>query len=305
MTSKRKFYSAILLVLIFTLLHVSESAAQKSPVTLDYEGFFGTLPKSVSEPGPIVAITELADGRIALLESSDNRILIFSPKGDFLIETGGFGLGDGGLRSAGDIASVGFELWACDPLANRIVRYDSWMAPLDPFTADVQSSGDPLFDRPISVSRSVFGDLTLLEADLGEAVMLDAEGRLIERILTFGRTGQSLIQPRRVETSEKGTVAIADPGLHAVVLLDRFGNKQRVLGWKLPGSGPSGLCWAKESLWMSGEGGVQLVSEEGRTLASWQASQFGGPVADIVVVGDRALLTVGNRVQVWRIKRAD
>lgn len=299
---KHSMLFALGLFLALASVAGAASPPSRSHLELVPLGEFGKRPADVTAPGQLSAVAVLADGSVAELDETGHRILVFNGDGTWRGEAGGFGFGAGGLRSSSDLTSVGFELWASDPSADRIVRFDQWLAPLEPFTTVTSQNGSLSIERPVSAARSVQGDVVVLEGDRADGLLIDPEGRLVERIATFGQTGLAMMQPRRVEpVSDQGFV-IVDPGLHAAVLLDRFGTYRGLRPWKLAGDGPWGLAAEPGRLWLSGEGGVVVLSDNGSELGQWTSDFFGGAVTDLAIRGNQLIAASGNRLLLFRIK---
>ncbi|MFH0882510.1 MAG: hypothetical protein V2A56_05965 [bacterium] len=304
MKTHRAHIPALTAFAVLTILPTAWTAPPQAAdpfIELKPLGSFGQRPKDVAAPGRIAAVTILADGGIAILDETAHRILLFGGDGSWRGEAGGFGFDSGALRSTGDLAAVGFELWASDPAADRIVRYDQWLAPLEPFTSVTGQDGNLAIERPVSAARSVQGDLIILEGDRSDGLLVDPEGRLVERVASFGQAGLALIQPRRVETVTDHGFAIADPGIHAAVLLDRFGTLRGLRPWKLAGEGPWGITSGNRRLWLCGEGGIVVLSETGSELGRWTREMLGGPVQDLALRGDRLYAAVDDKLLVFRI----
>jgi hypothetical protein len=195
-----------------------------------------------------------------------------------------------------------FEVWVADKLGGRIVRFDPWLAPLDPFTGN--EADGVSFARPVSVSRMPNGDVLVLEQDRLEIVWLNYDGQLRERIARQGDVTGSMERPVRLETARDGRIAVADPGRESVLLFDRFGTFAGERSWPLPGAGPSGLAWSDSLLWACGEGGVTVWQEGPEPLQTWPEGRFEGPVNDLAWQMGRLAVAGGNRVLWFQVRRA-
>ncbi|MBS1261271.1 MAG: hypothetical protein MAG453_00592 [Calditrichaeota bacterium] len=261
----------------------------------------GTPPSP--EVGRVIAVDFHPEGGVVLLENANLRLLQYDRAGRFVTEAGGFGFEQGGLRGAKDITAAGFEIWIADPFAGFIARYDAWLAPLDPWTGARQRGSEVPFERPVSVARAGSGDVVVLESDRAEALLIDPQGRLVERIGAFGELPEGFIEPRRVEISRSGTIAVADPGRGAVHLFDRFGSPRGHRPWTGGGEGPTSIAWMGDSLWVGGAGRVVLLDERGRTVLSLARDSAGGPVRDLACDGSRLAVAAGSTVRRFRIVR--
>ncbi len=313
----KKSFAAIAVACLSVLLPLAPPGAARAAgaegkggavvLRLQPDGELSGLPEAGRGREHFLAVTFDLEGKLYLLEESGQRLIELDPRGRYLRETGGFGYGAGTFRGATDIVQAGFELWVADPFAGRIVRFDRWLAPLDAITGADGGGGEDAFafDRPVSVARAASGDLVVLERDRQEALLLDLEGRLIDRIGEYGDTGGGLVAPRRVEIAGDGRIAIADPGRRETVLFDRFGSFLRRLPWTLPGRGPLGLAWSDGRLWVCGEGGLAVYGAESAPRQLWPASLFGGPPEDVAAAPGRIAVAAGSTLRLFHVTGTD
>ncbi len=285
-----------------SLLLILASASYAQPVSLHPLPAITGLPDQPAL-GPIVAVNFHPDDGFVMLESDNQRLLHFNRAGRFVGEAGGFGFGDGALRGATDLTCAGFEIWVCDPLAGRIVRYDTRLAPLEPWTEALERGTQAPFTRPVSVARAESGDAVLIEQDRSEAWLLDPEGRLLERIGQFGEMEHSFSDPVRVEISNDGAVAVADPGQQTVFLFDRFGTPRGYRPWNDARPGPVTIAWYHDHLFVAGTDVLRLLNPRGQIVQEWEADLFGGAIHDLTCDGQQLLIAVGNTALRFRISQ--
>ncbi len=251
--------------------------------------------------GTIIAVDFHPKGGYVLIESTNQRLLHFDNKGVFVDEAGGFGFGEGSFRGATDITQAGFEIWISDPLAGQIIRYDLWLAPLEPWTGTLERGVEAQFLRPVSVARAASGDVVVIEQDRAELLLLDPEGRLVERVGSFGEMNRRLVDPVRVEISPSGIIAIADPGQQAVFLFDRFGNPRGYRPWNDAGYGPTSIAWLGELMFVAGPERLRLLNPRGQIIHEWDSALFGGPIHDLACDDETLLIAVGSTVLRFRV----
>ncbi len=254
--------------------------------------------------GQIIAVDFHPESGFLALENGNQRLLRFDRRGVFIGEAGGFGFGDGSLRGATDITRAGFEIWACDPLAARIVRYDTRLAPLEPWNSVVEQGQDVPFSRPVSIARAASGDAVLIEQDRAEAWLIDASGRLVERIGSFGEMDESFGDPRRVAVAPDGKLAVADPAQQTVFLFDRFGTPRGRRPWTGGTPGPTTVTWLNDSLFVAGPDLLCLLDPRGQTIRKWTATDLGnGAIHDLACDGDRLIVAQGTTVRRFTVER--
>ncbi|MDP8205454.1 MAG: hypothetical protein P9L92_02220 [Candidatus Electryonea clarkiae] len=262
------------------------------------------LPSDLGQFGPVTALVFDPDGSLYALEETGRRIIHVSNDGRYLAQAGGFGFGEGAFHKPADITMVGFEIWVSDVLGGRIVRFDRYFAPLGIFGKTLNEDDYLPFDRPVSVAHSLSGDIIVIESDRNEALLIDDEGRLIDRFAEYGESEFGLISPSRAEISSSGIIAIADEGRGAVLLFDRFGSPRGIRPYPLPDKGPLGITWQDNNLWMCGVEGVAVFTPDNKSKV-WSKETFPAPVLDIAAQGDRLAVAIGNSVKIYRVVTND
>ena len=257
---------------------------------------------SLEQPGMVAAVAWSPWGELYALETPGQRILRFDSNLKLVETAGGFGFEDGSTRGASDLSVAGFEIWVADPPAGRIVRYDRWSAALAPFSTGEDGSSSFSFERPSSVAQAPSGDIALIEKDRQELLLLDPEGRLLERVAGFGQSDHGLRDPTHVEIGADGRIAICDPGRGMLLLLDRFGSLLHEIPWPLEGSGPATVAFYGKQVLMGGASGVVLLSAKGDILMRWGHETTGGPVTDLTIQGSLVALASGSTIRLFTIE---
>ncbi|MBD3165927.1 hypothetical protein GF324_04975 [bacterium] len=288
------------------LLAIAGSVASVSGQTFelvpDGRGLSDTPADILTPRTSFLAVTFGHDGSTYLLDDERQRVIQVDEEGRYRGQAGGFGFGSDAFRQATDLATGAFELWISDMQGGRIVRFDPWLAPLDPFSGSPED--DVELQRPVSTARLPNGDVLVLEQDLLEILRLDSEGRMMERIARRGDVPGGLVRPTRIEASSDGRIAVVDPGRREIVLLDRFGTFTGRRVWPFEDGGPTGAAWSDSLLWVCGEGGVAVWGEREQPLQTWPSGRFDGAVRDLDRQGNRLVTVGGSRVRWFLVRRA-
>lgn len=303
MFQKTTFRRGFALVLVVGLLAASAPVLQAGDnVRLLPGPQLNLAGTTLEQPGNISAIAWSPWGDLVALEVPGQRILRLDDRLNLLETTGGFGFDEGSTRGASDLTVAGFEIWISDPQAGRVVRYDRWLAALTPFASYEEGSANASFERPVSSAQAPSGDLVLIEKDRLELLLLDPEGRLLERVAGFGESDRGLRNPSRVEIAPDGTIAVCDPGGNVLLLLDRFGSLLKELPWPMDGAGPLTVAFHGSSILMGGDKGVVLVNKQGKELMRWGSETMGGPVGDLTVYGDKLVVASGQTIRLFTVE---
>ncbi|MCB2201106.1 hypothetical protein KQI63_17035 [bacterium] len=257
---------------------------------------------TLDQPGALAAIAWSPWGDLIALEVPGQRILRLDDRLTLLETTGGFGFGDGSTRGASDLTIAGFEIWISDPPAGRIVRYDRWLAALTPFTTGEDGSSSFSLERPVSIAQAPSGDLALIEQDRQELVLLDPEGRLLERVAGFGESDRGLNEPSRVEFSPSGQIAVCDPGKRVLLLLDRFGSLLKEIPWPMEGAGPSSVAFHGTSIILAGDAGLVLLDKKGDELMRWGGETIALPITDLAIHGNKLVVASDQVMRLYTIE---
>jgi len=302
MVIERKLVGVVGWLLFFVLISPFLLPLQAAPfVTLEPEKRV-ILPEEVKPlEFPINNVVVITGQGISFSESNTNRVILLDGNGNYLDETGGTGFGLDSFLDIADLSNGGFELWVNDPLNGQINRFDRWLSPLDPLKEYTENGLAKNLDRPASSARSGSGDILVLESDLSEILLLDNNLELIERIGKYGDMEINLVSPSRIEFSDKGLFAVADPGQKLAILFDRFGSFQKNIRWVSDGVGPSAIYFYDDFIFLSGEDGVGLYDLDGNEIQRWSSETFNGKVYDIAILRDK-LIVASDSVQFYRIQ---
>ncbi len=295
---KRRLLHAVQILLILGLF---STVLAEYPLELVFQKSSDEQLK-IGHVGPIKAITFDPDGSLYILEESKSRIIHLDTDLKYISHAGGFGFGEGSFRDPSDIVMVGFELWVCDPLGGRIIRFDRHFAPLGAFGGTLDEEDDFPFERPVSLTKTSNGDIALIEGDLQEVLLLDINGRLIERV-GYGKTNIQLVSPVRIVSGRMGQIAIVDEDRDDIIMLDIYGSFKGIQKSPFSDTPIKGLAFQDKKIWICGEEGIVVRTGGGETIGSWDQNFFGGPVNDIDVQDNILAVVVEKCVKTYRIER--
>lgn len=194
-----------------------------------------------------VALAVDPAGVLYVVDAVTSSITRMTTAGEILSTHGGPGRGEYQFDEPSDIDVSGGLVWLVADAGNsRIKRYSSEFLHLASMPVDLSSfavqqsagrggfreeEGAPLqyaSGRPISVAATIGDETFAVDAENGTVIKWDASRR-IERV--FGNTEGALllVDPVSVAVDRDGSVYVADRGLDAVLVFDRFGTYLRVL----------------------------------------------------------------------------
>lgn len=189
--------------------------------------------------GPLkdaVAIDLDPQGNLFIVDRSGNRLIKFSPNGNFLREVGGFGNGAEQFNDPRDVfAFFALSVYVADYNNNRILRFDNHLNYIDQFSGITPQS--ELFEWPLSVIVTRQLDFFVLEGVQRSILKINRLGRLQT---TFGGVSDNLgqlVEPYQMATDRNNRIFISDPGQQSVIIFDYLGNflKQIQLPhWRMP-----------------------------------------------------------------------
>lgn len=227
------FYS-VLICLIITGLSFAQTFVETGRF-----GGSGSERGLLNEPA---AIDIAPDGTIYVVDTGNNRIQLFNPKGKLIESIGGFGFAANQFDRPLDIwARSIINIFVSDYNNRRLVRYDRNMNFLNTLTSNEGSNTDYQFQEVLSCAVNAQNELFLLEHGENKIIKFDRRGNA-ERAFGFYEAGRGeLKQPVQLDILPENRLVVSDIGRNALLIFDFFGNFLSEL--KLPGSkAPSGLA---------------------------------------------------------------
>lgn len=228
----------------FTVLASTIAGCMAGPLLVEAQPVDTTLTVGVTlaEFSDPMAVAVDPQGVVFVVDASTATIVRLTTGGQTLSVHGGPGSGEYEFDTPSDIdVSAGLVWLVADAGNGRIKRYSSEFLHLASMPVDLSSfavtqsagrggfreeEGDPLRyagGRPIAVAASMSDETFAIDANSGVVIKWDA-ARRIERV--FGGPGDlrgALVDPVSIATDGDGHVFVADRGLEAVVVFDRFG----------------------------------------------------------------------------------
>ncbi|MFV1980069.1 MAG: NHL repeat-containing protein [Rhodothermia bacterium] len=194
-----------------------------------------------------VALAADPTGVLYVVDAVTSSITRLTPAGEVISTYGGPGRGEYQFDEPSDIdVSAGLVWLVADAGNSRIKRYSSEFLHLASMPVDVSSfavqqsagrggfreeEGAPLqyaSGRPISVAATISDETYAVDAENGTVIKWDASRR-IERVFGTTEGALLLVDPVSVAVDRNSNVYVADRGLDAVLVFDRFGTYLRML----------------------------------------------------------------------------
>jgi len=194
-----------------------------------------------------VALAADLTGVLYVVDAVTSSITRLTPAGEVISTHGGPGRGEYQFDEPSDIdVSAGLVWLVADAGNSRVKRYSSEFLHLASMPVDLSSfavqqsagrggfreeEGAPLqyaSGRPISVAATISDETYAVDAENGTVIKWDASRR-IERVIGTTEGALLLVDPVSVAVDRNSNVYVADRGLDAVLVFDRFGTYLRML----------------------------------------------------------------------------
>ena len=288
------------------LLAPAVAMAQIVDTTITY----GVTIAEFAEPRAVAVDPQ---GTIYVVDASTATLVRLTDQGKVLSVHGGSGSGEYEFDSPFDVdVSAGFVWLVADAGNGRIKRFSSEFLHLGSMPVDLSSfaatqsaggggfreeEGDPLRysgGRPIAVATNLTDETFALEANSGTVIKWDASRR-IERV--FGGPGElrgALVDPVSLAIDRGGRVFVADRGLQAVVVYDRFGTFMRRIADGLA-EGIVAVSTVGDRLLIVMEDRVAVYSADASLLRTY-ALALGEPLRDVSVANGAFVVLTERRL---------
>jgi DNA-binding beta-propeller fold protein YncE len=258
-----------------------------------------------------MALSVDPQGLVYVVDASTSTLSRFTPHGEKVSVHGGSGSGEYEFDTPSDIdASAGLIWLVADAGNGRIKRFSSEYLHLASLPVDLSSftvtqsagrggfreeEGDPLRHaggRPIAVATNMSDETFAIDANSG-VVIKWGSSRRIERV--FGGPGElrgALVEPVSLAIDQDGRIYVADRGLNAVLVYDRFGTFVRRIADGLV-DGIVSVTVVGDRLLIVAEDGVRVYGPNSDLLGTY-ALDLGEPLRD-VSVADGAFMVLTER----------
>jgi hypothetical protein len=178
-------------------------------------------PEVIRQPGGVAVIP---DGRIAVLDREEHKVLLFSPSGEQVGGFGGFGVGD-------------VNLWSPEGLsyaAGKLATFDTGNGYVKVFDLDGRPAAKyPVYSRFYLPRDLALGeDGTIVAADTGNhrLVVMAADGSTMRDVGKPGQGKGEFSNPFSVILLPGGNLAAVDVGNHRISVFDPAGGFLRDWG---------------------------------------------------------------------------
>ncbi len=283
--------------LLAFFLGISSTQAQspssgRTSLTLKNDG------RVMEDIGRIQAITFDPDGSLYALEPAGRRLIKINDDGIQLSQTASFG-------RPTDIVMAGFQIWVTDPMRGQISRFDRRLANLADLRELVSQESRIRLSGVVSAAITSGDVIVMLDSYEQRLYMVNVKGWVIDTIEGFGDLRTPMTTPVRVEVSKSGKIAVADESNGYVYIFDRFGSFLYLINTAQKNSGFNivGLAWEEDTLWIGNSNGLEVYSEYGSMITSWNHSYFGGPIIDLAIDMDRLAVASDGFIAFYRIVR--
>jgi hypothetical protein len=178
--------------------------------------------------------------------------------------TSGWGSERDLMNSPSDITcDAGLNIYAADYQNGRIVRFDNdlnylWSANL--------SSFDEQWEYPLSIALSPWGELFILEENMGRVIKLEPLSSSSSVIGGNRPAGKSLFGGKRIASDDEGNLFISLPGDSSILKYDVYGNFIKRLEFNIK---PMTLDFGDGYLWVAGEDKLICLKDTVRIAVNW------------------------------------
>ncbi len=222
-----KLFGRVKFILDFSFFVMILSAFQplmgaESGVILKHLNSFGVKGKGLGELRSPKAVEIDGGGCVYVIDNGNSRVVKFSPEGKYLLSTSGWGESEDRFRKPVDIAlDGGLNLFIADYSSRRIVRIDREMN----FVWDVKlNEMNELWEFPLSIALSEWGELFILEAVTSEIIKLDPVSFTAEGFGGYRSGKASTAGADKIAVNSKGLLYINQPSQRRIGVYDRYGN---------------------------------------------------------------------------------
>lgn len=286
-----------------------------APVATSAQSVDTTITDGVTlkEFGDPRAVAVDPQGIVYVVDASNSTLARLTDYGEVISVHGGPGSGEYEFDTPSDVdVSAGLVWLVADAGNGRIKRFSSEFLHLGSIRVDLSSfavtqsagaggfreeEGDPLRysgGSPIGVASNMSGEIFAIDANFGSVIKWDASRR-IERV--FGRRGElrgALVDPVSLAIDREGRVFVADRGLEAVVVYDRFGMFMRRIADGLAG-GIVAVSIADNLLLVVMEDRIAAYTPEGNLVRNY-AIELGEPLRDVSVANGAFMVLTERRL---------
>ena len=210
----------LIIACIFFLISANNARTQQFVEHFRFGGQ-GQAAGQFNDPG---AVALADDGTLFVVDSRNNRIQLFTPKGTFLKSVGGFGFDPDQFDLPVDIwvKSI-LNIYVSDYNNRRLQRYDRQMNYLAQLRSNPDWPEEFQFGEVLSCALNSQNDLFILDHQEEKVVKLNRDGQPERFFGTYESGAGELEEAVQLDIFRNRYLLISDVGLKAVMVYDFFG----------------------------------------------------------------------------------
>jgi sugar lactone lactonase YvrE len=196
-------------------LRIDASARAESPVPTaipTYSSSFGTAGTGNGQFSRLGSMTMSPFGNLIVVDTGNNRVQTFSPKGEFGVQFGTKGSGNGQLNRPTAIATAANgNYWVTDSGNRRVEEFASGTgAYLGQFGSAGTGNGQFAGSGPEAIAIDAHGNIWVADTYGGRLEKFDENGQFIRSVATRGKGPGQLLQPDGIAIAPGGNVFVTD-----------------------------------------------------------------------------------------------
>jgi DNA-binding beta-propeller fold protein YncE len=288
-------WSTLLLTLLFPVASIAADSTELG-FLFSFGNFSGARAISVSP-----------NGQVYVADTENNKVKVFSARGDSVREVGGYGWGQLEFdRPYGVFAGDGLNIYVPDYGNHRIQRFDRNLNYISTLYTRDDDDASKRFGYPAGVALSRLGDLFLLDTENIRVLKVNASSA-IERNFGGIDAGKGRLQsPHRIGIAANDLVCVLDQD--RIVVYDYFGNFIRTIGLGVLEE-PRGLAIERDTLYVAAQQKVFLFDLQGKLLEVLEldrpseAPSTASRVNDIAIQAGKLYALTDKEVRVFDLRR--
>lgn len=246
-------------------------------------------------------------GRIYVIDSQKNAVVIFKSPQDSPSVLGGYGWTSVTFDRPSGVATDGLNVYVSDFGNHRIQRFDRYSDLISTLYTRDSSYTPAQFGYPAGVALSNQGDLIVLDAENLRVVEFSADSRFEREFGDLNAAGGKLQNPIKVCSDGNQFIYVVEK--FKIVEFDFYGNYLRTFAQDLQNeiaggqTTPNGIAIvsADTLYWFNVDGSLSSKTPFGMLIAD-------GPVAsvqDVAFLGDRLFVLTPHRCFIFKMETAN
>jgi hypothetical protein len=287
--------ATIFTIVVCLLTWLSHASAQPVDSVLVEDYSIGSFQRATR-------IVPGTNGTIYILDSDENKVLLFSNLQDAPKTIGGFGWSSSSFDKPTGVATDGVNVYISDFGNHRIQRFDRDLNYISSLSTRDTSDVISRFGYPLDVALSEFGDMFILDGENIRVMKFNAQGSF-ERAFGDINAGKGKLQNpiRLVATNSR--IFVGDK--NKVIVFDYFGNYlgsigegiiNNLIGFTIL---TNGLLVASNDtiLWFTREGALQKSSSLDNIISGERIDQ----IQDVACNGKQLFILSPHKIHVFKM----